>query len=105
VWGLPLDSLICAPDSWLEVSLQPEGSATAHLYQGFSIFFLDPVANVELLRRLYFALHAYHAALPTPTSEFPPKRNIPEVIKTDLLSFNCKIQPRCSNFITYCKLQ
>jgi hypothetical protein len=47
------------PDSWLEVSLQPEGPATAHFDQGFSKFFLYPVANVELLRRLYFALHAY----------------------------------------------
>ena len=27
------------------------------------------------------------------------------VIKSYLLSFNCKIQPRCSNFISYCKLQ
>jgi hypothetical protein len=66
----------------------------------FSIFFLDPVANVELLRRLCFALHAYHVALPTSTSEFRPKCNLPNVIKTYLLSFNCKIQPRCSNFIT-----
>ena len=105
MWGLPLDSLICTPDSWLEVSLQPEGPTTAHFDQDFSIFSHDPVANVELLRRLYFALHVYHVALPTSTSEFPPKRNLPNVIKTYLLSFNCKIQPKCSNFITYCKLQ
>ena len=33
------------------------------------------------------------------------RNNLPKVIKTYLLSFNCKIQPRCSNCITYCKLQ
>jgi hypothetical protein len=47
VWGLPLDSLICTPDNWLEVSFPPGGPATAHFNQGFSIFFLDPVTNVE----------------------------------------------------------
>jgi hypothetical protein len=83
VWGLPLDSLICSPDSWLEANIRLEGPVTGHFDQVFfPIFFLVSFANVELLRRLYVTLHAYQAAPLTSTSEFPPKRNLPNVIKT-----------------------
>jgi hypothetical protein len=73
VWGQPLYSLICSPDSWLEASIKLEGPATGHFDQGFFSIFL--------LVWLYGTLHAYHAALLTSTSEFRPKRNIPNVIK------------------------
>ena len=87
MWGLQLYSLICTPDNWLEVSIQPERPATSNFDQSFSIFFLGPVENVELLCRLYVALHANHAALPTSTSEFPPERNLPNVIKSQSAVF------------------
>jgi hypothetical protein len=93
VWGLPLDSLICAPYSWLEVSLQPKGLATAHFDQGFSMFLLDPVTNIELLRRLYFALHAYLVALPTSTSEFPPETTFPKLLKLICCLSTAKFSP------------
>jgi len=93
VWGLPLDLLICTPDSWLEVSLQPKGPATAHFDQGFSMLLLDPVANVELLRRLYFALHAYRIAFPTSTSEFPPEATFPTLLKLIYCLSTAKFSP------------
>jgi hypothetical protein len=51
---------------WLEVSLHPTRS-------GFSVVFLGPRANAELVHKFHVALHASHAALPMVTFKFRPK--------------------------------
>jgi hypothetical protein len=60
------------PDCWLEVSLHPEGPATGQLDQGFSVVFLGPTANAELVPKFHVALHASHAALPMITPKNLP---------------------------------
>jgi hypothetical protein len=46
-------------------------------YERFSVVFLDPRANAELVPRLHVALHASHAALPMVTSKFRPNIALP----------------------------
>jgi hypothetical protein len=41
--------------------------ATGQLDQGFSVVFLGPRANAELVPKFYIALHALHAATPMAT--------------------------------------
>jgi hypothetical protein len=60
-------------DCWLEVSLHPEGPACDRPTRpGFSVVFLGPRANGELVPKFHFALHASHAALPMVTFKFRP---------------------------------
>jgi hypothetical protein len=56
-------------DFWLEVSTHPDGPATGHLDQGFSMVFLVSGANAELVPKFHVALHASHVAL----SKFCPE--------------------------------
>jgi hypothetical protein len=58
------------PDCWLEVSTHPEGPATGQIHQVFSVFFLSPRANAELVPKFHAALHAPREALPLLTSTF-----------------------------------
>jgi hypothetical protein len=43
----------------------------------FSVVFLDPTANAELVPTLHVALHTSHAALPMVTSKFCPNIALP----------------------------
>jgi hypothetical protein len=49
-------------DCWLEVSLHPKILRPANSIM-FSVVFLDPKANAELVSKFHVALHASHAAL------------------------------------------
>jgi hypothetical protein len=54
------------PDCCLEVSLHPKGLAISQLDQRspwFSVVFLGPRANAELVPNFHVELHASHAAL------------------------------------------
>jgi hypothetical protein len=65
------------PDCWLEVSLHPEGPATCQLEKVlFSVVFLRPRANAELVPKFHVALYASHAALPMVTLKIPPYTNV-----------------------------
>jgi hypothetical protein len=67
----PMLGFACSvPDCWLEVSLHPEGPATDQLDQGFSVVFLGPRANAELVPKFHVALYASHAAVPMVISKF-----------------------------------
>jgi hypothetical protein len=66
------------PDCWLEVSLHSKGPATG---QRFSVVFLGPRANAELVPKSHVALHASHAALPMVTLKISPYTNV-------ILTFN-----------------
>jgi hypothetical protein len=48
-------------DCWLEVSLHLESPVTGHF---FSVVFLGPRTNAELVPRFHIALYASHSALP-----------------------------------------
>jgi hypothetical protein len=60
----------------LEVSLHPEGPATGQLDQGFSMVFLGPRENTELVPKFHVALHVSHAALPMVTLKISPCTNV-----------------------------
>jgi hypothetical protein len=57
------------PDCWLEVSMHPEGPAKSTRSR-FSVVFLGPRVNAELVPKFHVALHASHAALPMLTLKF-----------------------------------
>jgi hypothetical protein len=61
------------PDCCLEVSLHPEGPATCQLDKDFSVGFLGPRTNAELVPKFHVALHASHSALPL---EISPCTNV-----------------------------
>jgi hypothetical protein len=63
-------------DYWLEVGLHPKVPATGQLEQVFSMIFLGPRANAELVPRFHVALHASHAALPMVTLKISPCTNV-----------------------------
>jgi hypothetical protein len=46
------------------------------LDQGFSVVFLGPKANAELVPKFHVALHASHAALPMVTLKISPCTNV-----------------------------
>jgi hypothetical protein len=60
------------PDCWLEVSFNLEGLVTGQLDQVFSVVFLGPRANAELVPKFHVALHASHAALSVVTLKLRP---------------------------------
>jgi hypothetical protein len=64
------------PDCWLEVSLHPEVSCDRPTRSRFSVYFLGPRANAELVPKFHVALHASHAALPMVTLKTSPYTNV-----------------------------
>jgi hypothetical protein len=68
------------PDSWLEVSLHPEGSAKSNQSK-LSMVFLGPKANAEFVPKFHIALHASHGALPMVTLTFHPNVALPMLNK------------------------
>jgi hypothetical protein len=65
----------------------------------FSVVFLGPRANAELVIKFHLALHASHAALPMVTLKFRP--NV-ALLMSDRISFQCS--PSNSNNITIKKM-
>jgi hypothetical protein len=71
-WGF---FIFCLPDSWLVVSMHPEGPATGHLdrFSWFSSVFKQILSWFPSSKLL---LHASHAALPIlNSSKLPPVVN------------------------------
>jgi hypothetical protein len=60
------------PDCWLEVKFASGRSCDRPTRSGFSVVFLGPRANAELVRKFHVALHASRAALPMVTFKFRP---------------------------------
>jgi hypothetical protein len=56
------------PDCWLQFA--SGRSCDRPSRSRFSVVFLGPRANVELVPKFHVALHAFHAALPTVTLKF-----------------------------------
>jgi hypothetical protein len=74
------------PDCWLEVGLHPEGPVTGQLDQGFSVVFLGPRANAELVPKFHVALHASHAALRIVTLKISPYTNVTLIFRNVTLN-------------------
>jgi hypothetical protein len=74
------------PDCWLEVSLHPKGPCDRPARSGFSVVFLGPRANVELVPKFHVALHAFHAALPMVVLQISPCTNLTLTFGLDLLT-------------------
>jgi hypothetical protein len=63
------------PDCWLEVSCIPK-VLRRPTRSRFSVVFLSPRANAELVRKFHVALHASHAALPMVALEISHCTNV-----------------------------
>jgi hypothetical protein len=69
------------PDCWLEVSLHPEGPATAQVDQGFPWFSTILEQMLSWYPEFHFALRASLAALPLVTSKFRPNVAFPMLVQ------------------------
>jgi hypothetical protein len=76
-------------DTWRKNKIERLGPSRSR----FSVVFLDPRANAELVPKFHVTLHASHAALPLVISKFRPNIGFPPPNNCSKFYYNAALRP------------